>query len=63
MQACTAGQVGSQGPNASRTETGAEALVMLEENEVGWDAADLQSVKQKIAAVPRTPLPLALMDC
>ena len=61
MQARIARQVGSLGPEASRATTGAEALVLLEENEAGWDAADLHSVQQKAKAVPRTPLPLALM--
>ena len=60
MQARIARQVGSLGPEASRAKTGAEALVLLEEDEAGWDAADLHSVQQKAKAVPRTPLPLAL---
>ena len=54
-------QEGSQGPKVSGAETGMEALVLLEEDEVGWDAADLQSVKQKAKAVPRMLLPPALM--
>ena len=57
-----AGQEGSQGPKVLRAETSAEALVLLEEDEIGWDAADLHSVKQKAEAVPGMPLPPALMD-
>ena len=62
MQARMAGQKGSLGPQALRAEIGAGALVLLEEDEVGWDAADLHSVQQKAKAVPRMPLPLALTD-
>ncbi|CAK0761581.1 hypothetical protein CVIRNUC_002874 [Coccomyxa viridis] len=53
MQARIARQVGSLGPEASRAKTGAEALVLLEEDEAGWDAADLHSVQQKAKAVPQ----------
>ena len=61
-QARMAGQEGSQGPKASRAGIAPEALVMLEEDEIGWDAADLHSVQQKAKAMPRMPLPLALTD-
>ena len=60
-QACMAGQEGSQGPKDPKAEAGVEALVLLEEDAVGWDAADLHSVKQKANGVPGMHLPLTLV--